>query len=244
MLNNNCVKFLILSIFGVISMASDRGTMTRGAGADQQAPWGEATAPAGRRMPSAPRERKPALAVLAILLIVGGALAAGSLVIKSGQRIDAIEVSQQISQGEQIPSDAIQEVQISADSGVNYVSWQYAGQVSQYYATMPIPKGTLLNNGMLEKTNALPNDEAEVGLALKDGQIPDNLQAGDTIDIYSTASAAGGCPGKPGATLASARPMPSSRWARNPWVRSCAIPRTEPPASRSCPETGQAERWR
>jgi hypothetical protein len=184
-------------------VASDRGTMTRGAGVDQQAPWGEATAPAARRMPTTPRERKPVLAVLAVLLIVGGALAAGTLVIKSGQRIGAIEVVQQVSQGAPIPTDALQEVQISADSGVNYVSWQFAGELSQYFAAMPIPKGTLLNNGMLTKTNALPADEAEVGLALKDGQIPGSLQAGDTIDVYSTASASGGCPGKPGSTLAS-----------------------------------------
>jgi hypothetical protein len=177
--------------------------MTRGAGVDQQAPWGEPTAPAARRMPTTPRERKPVLAVLAVLLIVGGALAAGTLVIKSGQRVGAIEVVQQVSQGEQIPSDALQEVQISADSGVSYVSWQFAGELSQYFAATPIPKGTLLNNGMLTKTNALPVNEAEVGLSLKDGQIPGNLQAGDTIDIYSTASASGGCPGKPGATLAS-----------------------------------------
>jgi hypothetical protein len=184
-------------------MASDRGTMTRGAGIDQQAPWGEATAPAGRRMPSTPRERKPVLAILAVLLIVGGALAAGALVTKSGQRIGAVEVVQQISQGEQVPSASLEEVQISADSGVSYVSWQFASQVSQYYATTAIPKGTLLNNGMLAKTNALPDDEAEVGLALKDGQIPVSLQAGDTIDVYSTASASGGCPGKPGGSLAS-----------------------------------------
>jgi hypothetical protein len=183
-------------------MASDRGTMTRGAGVDQQASWGEATAPAGRRMPSTPRERKPFLAVLAVLLIVGGALAAGALVIKSGQRIGAVEVVQQISQGEQVPSDALEEVQISSGSGVSYVSWQFAAQVSQFFATMAIPKGTLLNNGMLTKTNALPADEAEVGLALKDGQIPANLQAGDTIDVYSTATSSGGCPGKPGTSLA------------------------------------------
>ncbi|MGH3252427.1 MAG: hypothetical protein ACRDOI_40295 [Trebonia sp.] len=183
-------------------MASDRGTMTRGAGAGQQAPWGEATAPAGRRMPGAPRERRPVLAVLAVLLVVGGALAAGALVVKSGQRVGAVEVVQSVPQGEQIPANAIQEVQISADSGVNYVSWQFAGQIAQYLAAMPIPKGTLLNNGMLTKTSALPNDEAEVGLALKDGQIPGNLKPGDTIDVYSTASTSGGCPGKPGTPLA------------------------------------------
>jgi hypothetical protein len=183
-------------------MASDRGTLPRGV--DQQAPWAGPTAPAGRRLPSAPRERKPALAVLAVLLIVGGALAAGLLVVRSGQRVGAVEITQAVAQGEQIPAGAIQEVEIAKDSGVNYVSWQYASQVPQYFATMPIPKGTLLNNGMLAKTNALPNGDAEVGLALKDGQVPIDLQAGDTISIYSTQITSGnsGCPGKPGSTLA------------------------------------------
>lgn len=183
-------------------MASDRGTLPRGT--DQQAPWAGPTAPAGRRLPSAPRERKPALAVLAVLLIVGGALAAGLLVVRSGQRVGAIEITQAVAQGQQIPASAIQEVEIARDSGVNYVSWQYASQVSQYFATMPIPKGTLLNSGMLAKTNAAPNGRAEVGLALKDGQVPVGLQAGDTVSIYSTQdnSSTTGCPGKPGTTLA------------------------------------------
>lgn len=175
----------------------------RGGGVDQQAPWAEPTAPAGRRAPSAPRERKPALAVLAVLLIVGGALAAGLLVVKSAQRVGAIEITQAVAQGEQIPPNAIKEVQIAQGSGVDYVSWRYASQISKYFATLPIPAGTLLNNGMLANTNALPNGKAEVGLALKDGQLPVNLHAGDTIDIYSTQSATGSCPGKPGETLAS-----------------------------------------
>lgn len=182
-------------------MASDRGTMTRGTGVDQQAPWGEPTAPAGRRMPGARRERKPALAILAVLLIAAGALAAGAMVERSGQRVDAIEVTQAIQQDEQIPAGAIREVQIGADSGVNYVSWQFHSQVSQYFATTQIPKGTLLNNGMLSRTSSLPNGDSEVGLALKDGQVPVNLQAGDTIDVYSTQTGSNGCPGKGGTDL-------------------------------------------
>src|SRR5215469_14413536 len=182
-------------------MASDRGTLPRGV--DQQASLAGPTSPAGRRLPSAPRERKPALAVLAVLLIVGGALAAGLLVVRSGQRVGAIEITQAVAQGQQIPASAIHEVEIAKDGGVNYVSWQYASQVPQYFATMAIPKGTLLNNGMLAKTNALPNGDAEVGLALKDGQLPADLQAGDKISIYSTQdTSTGGCPGKPGSTLA------------------------------------------
>lgn len=185
-------------------MASDRGTMTRGSGVDQQAPWAEPTAPAGRRMPGAPRERRPALAILAVLLIVGGALGAGLLVVRSGHRVGAIEITQAVKQGQQIPPGAIREVQIASDSGVNYVSWQFAGEVSQFFATMPIPKGTLLNNGMLTRTSALPSGDDQVGLALKDGEVPVNLQPGDSVSVYSTqnTSSTTGCPGTPGATLA------------------------------------------
>ncbi len=183
-------------------MASDRGTMTRSSGVDQQAQWAEPTLPAGRRMPSAPRERKPALAVLAVLLIVGGALAAGALVLRSGHRVGAVEVTQAIPQGGQIPAGAIKEVQIAADSGVKYVSWQFAGQVPQYFATAAIPAGTLLNSGMIAKSRSTPSGAAEVGLALKDGQVPGDLKAGDQVKIFSTqASATGGCPGKPGGVL-------------------------------------------
>lgn len=154
-------------------------------------------------MPSAPRERKPALAALAVILIIGGAAAAGLLVTKSSHRVAAIEITQQIQQGEQIPESAMTEVQIASDSGVKYVSWAFVNQVPQYFAANSIPAGTLLNNGMVAKTRTLLDGKSEVGLALKDGQIPDNLQDGDTINIYSTQSTqGGGCPGKPGALLA------------------------------------------
>jgi hypothetical protein len=183
-------------------MASDRGTITRGSGVDQQGPWAEPTLPGGRRMPSARRERKPALAIVAVLLIVGGALAAGALVVKTGHRVGAVEVTRAIPQGEQIPASAITEVQVAADSGVKYVSWQFAAQVPQYYATAAIPAGTLLNSGMITKTRSTPSGAAEVGLALKDGQVPGNLKAGDPVRIFSTQVSSGtGCPGKPGATL-------------------------------------------
>jgi hypothetical protein len=176
--------------------------MTRGAGSDQP-PWGEPTAAAGRRMPSAPRERKPWLAFLAVFLIVGGALAAGVLVQQSGQKVDAIEVNQAVPAGHQIPAGAIQEVQIAKGSGVDYISWQYQDQVPQYFAKEAIPQGTLLNNGMLlPKASSLPEGMAYVGLALKDGEAPVDLQAGDTVSIYPTANGgAGGCPGKPGLAL-------------------------------------------
>lgn len=184
-------------------MASDRGTLQRGG--DPQAPWAGPTAPASRRLPSAPRERKPALAVLAVLLIVGGALVAGLLVVRSGQRVGAIMVTQTITEGEQIPLSAMTEVMVPSDSGFGYVSWQHVNQVPQYFAKETIPAGTAINKGMLSLTNPLSTGQNNtyVGLALKDGQLPDNLQVGDIISIYSTGNGGGACPGKGGQLLVS-----------------------------------------
>ena len=130
-------------------MSSDRGTIPRGTGAGADAgAWPEPTSPAGRRLPSAPRERKPALAALALLLIVGGALGAAYLVVQNGQRVSAIEITQQLGPGQQIPASALQEVQIAAGGGPSYVPWSEACQVTQFYAATAIPPGTLLTNLM------------------------------------------------------------------------------------------------
>jgi hypothetical protein len=164
--------------------------------------WPEPTAPAGRRLPSAPRERKPALAALAVLLIVGGAALAGLLVVKSGHRVAAIEISQQVGAGQQIPLSAMHQVQISSDSGVNYVSWIYASQVTQLYAATTIPAGTLLTNRMVVKASNVTAGKDVLGLALKAGQLPGGLAVGDHVNIYMVGSASSsGCPGTPGTAL-------------------------------------------
>jgi hypothetical protein len=172
-------------------MVTDRGTLSRGAAADQQT-WAEPTAPGGRRMPSAQRERKPALAALAVLLVALGAVAAGLLVINAGHRVAAVEIVQQVGQGEQIPASAIREVEISSDSGLDYVAWQYAGRVAGVYAATEIPAGTLLTEAMTSSTNNLATGKVEVGLSLKAGQVPGNLLIGDTVEAFSVGTG-GGC---------------------------------------------------
>ncbi len=172
-------------------MVTERGTLSRGAVADQQASWAEPTAPSGRRLPSAPRERKPALAALAVLLVALGAVAAGLLVINAGHRVAAVEIVQQVGQGEQIPADAIREVEISSDSGLVYVAWQYAGRVAGVYAATEIPAGTLLTQAMTSSANNLAAGKVEVGLSLKAGQLPGNLLTGDTVEAFSVGTGSG-----------------------------------------------------
>jgi hypothetical protein len=171
-------------------MVTERGTLSRGAATDQQT-WAEPTAPGGRRLPSAPRERKPALAALAVLLVALGAVAAGLLVINAGHRVAAVEIVQQVGQGEQIPASAIREVEISSDTGLDYVAWQYAGRVAGVYAATEIPAGTLLTEAMTSSTNNLAAGKVEVGLSLKAGQVPGNLLIGDTVEAFPVGTGSG-----------------------------------------------------
>jgi hypothetical protein len=180
-------------------MSTDR-TMTRSGSpaADQQAPWVEPTLPAGRRMPSAPRERKPLLVVLALLLIVVGAGAAGLLVTRMSHRIGAIEITQQIVAGQRMSAADMAEVQIPADSGFSSVPWSEASIVVKDFAFTTIPAGTLLTASMVSATSNVASGRNVLGLALKDGQMPANLQVGDSVEVYSTATQANSCQGQPG----------------------------------------------
>ena len=183
-------------------MSSDRGTIHRGvSGGPEQAAWPEPTAPGGRRPPTATRERKPLLAVLAVLLIAGGALGAYYVVTQNAKRVAAIEITRPLSAGEKIPLSAMQQVQIPANTGVNYVPWSEASQVARFYAGNAIPPGTLLNGAMVVRASSLTNGKDVVGLALKDGQLPGNLQIGDHIDIYDVSDSNNQCPGTSGGTL-------------------------------------------
>lgn len=182
-------------------MSTDRGTLRQDSAAAPQQSWQAPTMPAGRRPPSAPRERKPVLAVLALVLIAGGALAASYLVSQGNKKVAAIEISQQLTAGQHIPLSAMQEVQVPASGGANYVPWNEASQVAQFYASAAIPPGTLLNGAMVVRAGNLVKKKAVLGLALKDGQLPDGLQVGDRVDLFEVSDNQTGCPGAPGQLL-------------------------------------------
>jgi hypothetical protein len=184
-------------------MSGDRGTLTRGAQPARDKAPRRPTAPGSRRPPQVARERRPALAALALLLIVGGALGAAYLVLQNGHRVAAIEVTQQLGAGQQIPLGALREVDIAVSGGVSYVPWSDAGQVSRFYAATAIPPGALLTSSMVARVNGLASGKSVVGLALKDGQLPDGLQAGDHVNLYQVSDASQSCPGTPGSLLAS-----------------------------------------
>ena len=142
-------------------------------------------------MPSAPRERKPALAAVAILLVALGAASAGYLVLNAGHRVGAVEITQDVGQGQQIPASAIKEVEIASNSGINYVAWQYANRVAGVYAAVQIPAGTLLTSAMTTAANNLAAGKVQVGLSLKPGQAPANLLIGQSVEAFGVGTGSG-----------------------------------------------------
>ncbi|GAA2624241.1 hypothetical protein GCM10010411_70890 [Actinomadura fulvescens] len=158
----------------------------------------------GQRLPVAPRERKPALAALAVLLILGGALASAYLVMASGQRVSAIRIVQPVAAGQRIPPSALQEVQVG-DTGVEYfIRWSERAKVTRTYAAVPLVKGALLTNGMVSEAPEAERGRVIVGLALKPGQLPAGvreLDGGARVSLYAVGTGTGSSGPRPGTVL-------------------------------------------
>ncbi|WP_327087481.1 hypothetical protein OIE66_34915 [Nonomuraea sp. NBC_01738] len=149
---------------------------------------GALSSTAARKLPVPPRERKPALAALAVLLILGGALATTLLVMRSGDRVSAIRITQQIGAGQQFAETAMEEVQI-ADTGIDYVPWAARAEVTRSFAAVTILPGTLLTNDMgVTASRELGPGKAKVGLSLKPGQMPEGLKAGQRVQVVQVPS--------------------------------------------------------
>jgi hypothetical protein len=159
--------------------------------ADRQMSAGTLSGPASRKLPVPPRERKPALAALAILLILGGALATTLLVLRSGDRVSAIGIVRQIGAGQPFTAAVMKEVQI-ADTGIGYVAWADRARVTENFARVTIIPGTLLTREMVvSASRELGPGKAQVGLSLKPGQSPGTLERGDRVQIVYVPSRGG-----------------------------------------------------
>jgi len=137
----------------------------------------------GERLPSPPRERKPALAALAVLLILVGALGATMLVLRAGDRIEVIQVTADIQPGESV-GNKVDSVLVADDAGVNYIRWTQLEALRKLKAKSTIYEGTLVIGQMFGDKSNLPAGKAVVGLSLKEGHYPEGLAAGDLVAAY------------------------------------------------------------
>jgi hypothetical protein len=139
--------------------------------------------PAGDRLPKAPRERRPLLAVLAVLLIVGGAAIAGLVALRQDSREPVLMLANDVSAGFAITSGDLVTTQVASE-GLALVDADDADQVVGKFARVGLSQGQLLDTTMVTDVSPRREGEVAVGASLEDGRVPaSGLEAGDVVQL-------------------------------------------------------------
>jgi hypothetical protein len=133
------------------------------------------------RLPST-RERRPALAALAVLLIAGGAVLAGWLALRQSQTESYLYISEQVDKGEQVTAQALGSTELPAD-GVPYILESDIDEVVGSYAQVDLVPGTALTRSMLGDEPELAQGSQMIGLSLEPGFAVDDLSSGDPVTV-------------------------------------------------------------
>jgi hypothetical protein len=137
----------------------------------------------GGRLPTASKRRRPAIAALAALLIVGGALIAGLIAVRMDQRVAVVQVAHDLNVGTQITAKDLASTRVSGD-GLNVITAEQAKLIIGTYAKVNLVRGQLLTQKMLTKDAPIADDKAAVGVVMLDGRVPaGGLDAGDQVQL-------------------------------------------------------------
>jgi hypothetical protein len=175
-------------------------TRTREA-ANGQAAGHRAAAPA----PAVPRpqRRNWVLAAVGVLVVAGCALIFAAGWLQAGHRQPVLALARPVAPGQPLTAADLTVVRASVSGPVSVVPASQETSVLGRLAAGPLPAGALLTDTDLG-TSGPPSGQQDLGVAVKPGQYPPDLSAGQTVDVLSTpsAQAAGGTsPQPPGAAL-------------------------------------------
>ncbi len=138
---------------------------------------------AAERLPTPVRRRRPALAALAVILVVGGAAVSASLVLAGDHSVSVLTVTRRVPAGQSVTAADLGTASISG-SGLTAVKGASRNEVIGLTATVDLLPGTLLSGAMVTQDPVPRQGQAVVGLALKPGLLPDaELRAGSFVMV-------------------------------------------------------------
>nr|WP_202459062.1 hypothetical protein [Streptomyces sp. SID5464] len=114
------------------------------------------------------------------------------LVLQAGDRIEVVKVTQEVQAGESLKDSDVTSVMVAKDESIHYVEWSQLKTIQTYKAKSTIYPGTLAVGEMFAKKASLPAGKASVGLALKEGQYPSDIKAGDVVSAYRVGTSGAG----------------------------------------------------
>lgn len=140
------------------------------------------------RLPSAPRERRPLLAALAVILIVGGALLAGLLAARIDQREEMLIVVKPIEAGHVIALEDLASMPVAANSSI-LIPASRANEIVGQTAKVALDKGELVQTTQITDSSPTQDGRSVVGLSLEAGRFPAaGLSAGDVVSIVNVSA--------------------------------------------------------
>jgi len=146
------------------------------------------------RLPVPTRQRRPVLAMLALVLVLGGAALSAFLVLNSGAKQSVLVLAKDVEFGHRFEVSDFREGQLSFSvPGPQPVRF---GQLSElvgrgFKANVPIRAGTFLTTSMINEKLQVPAGQfASVGLTLPEGQYPaEGVRPGDKVKLLYTPTA-------------------------------------------------------
>lgn len=137
------------------------------------------------RLPVQSRDRRPALAALALLLVVAGGLGAALVVYRTGQKTDVLIAAHDIKPGTRITDGDLDVARVSNDAGSVIKAADRSALVGTYAIT-DIPGDTLLNPGMFQGRDVIPDGALVVGVSVAQNARPaDGVSAGDVVRVFA-----------------------------------------------------------
>jgi hypothetical protein len=149
---------------------------------------GKAPVSGSTRLPSG-RERRPALAALAVILILLGAAGSALIAVRSGHRQDFVAIqAEALAPGHKLVSKDLARGDLAGATG-NLVLYADIDDVLGKYTTSWVYKGQFLTKANLT-TKPIPEGGALVGVALESGRAPsDDISQGDIVRVIRVPSA-------------------------------------------------------
>jgi len=145
---------------------------------------GHAVNVASLQLPLATRQRKPGYIALAVILIIGLAAAFGWFYQSSGAKAPVVVVIAPVAAGHPVLRQDLSTIDVSG--GVVAVAGDHMDSVLGEIATVDLLPNTLLQRSMVTSADTLPSGDAQVGVALKGGQVPaEGLSPGDSVEIVA-----------------------------------------------------------
>lgn len=137
--------------------------------------------------PSPRRRRRWSLALIGTLVTVGSALAFAVLWMNAGDREPVLAVARRVPAGQVIEARDLSVVRVSTDPGLQPISGSSLDEVVGRSAATDLVPGTLVTTEHLRADDSrLDAGEAIVGIALRAGQLPPDLDGGDRVLIVRT----------------------------------------------------------